>query len=231
MTNDEIRLKLFELVDEKYKQFHSKLVPGEKAIMGVRVPLVKKLAKEVSQNNPSEYLKAPYTDYHEECLLYGLVIGYIKTDIHTLLGYIDKWVDCVNNWAVCDSGVMNMKLIGKMQNRDVVWKYVITKLNNTDKPFIKRVMIVIMFSYFNCNNYINKVLDVYENINDDNYYVKMAIAWGLCDYAIKHFDAVMNLFKKKSLDSFIQNKAIQKCCESFRLSAEQKQQLKDLKIL
>src|SRR5690554_1775751 len=120
MTNQEIRSKLFSFADEKYKIFFSKLIPNENLIIGVKMPYIRKLAKEVSKNDYMGYLNTAFTKYHEECLLYGLVIGYIKTDIINLLSYIDKWLDCVSNWAVCDSSVMNMKALGKEHNANLV---------------------------------------------------------------------------------------------------------------
>ncbi|MFW6047253.1 MAG: DNA alkylation repair protein [Candidatus Woesearchaeota archaeon] len=230
MTNKDIRKRLFDLAEEKYRDFQKKLTPGEKTIIGVRLPFIRKLAKEISKSDYNEYLKSPFTEYHEECLLYGLVLGYIKTDINTLLKHVDKWLECINNWAVCDSGVMNMKALGKPQNSSIVWEYVSKKLYETEKPFIIRAMIVIMFSYFNNYLYVNKVADKYITIKNDHYYVKMALAWGISVIAVKYFDVAAELIKSKSLDKFTHNKAIQKCLESYRISTVQKEFLKNLKI-
>ncbi|MFW5779919.1 MAG: DNA alkylation repair protein [Bacillota bacterium] len=230
MTNEDIRKKLFDAADEKYKSFSAKLVPGENSIIGVRMPAIRKIAKEVSKTNYKEYLKAPFTLYHEECLLYGLVLGYIKTDIQTLLKEMDIWLDCVNNWAVCDSSIMNMKALGKPENSDIVWKYVNEKIRFDKKPFTKRAMIVVLFSYYNNDIYIDRIINIYKSIYDENYYVKMALAWGLSVLATKRFDRVFQLLKNKELDRFIHNKTIQKCMESFRISTEQKQKIKKLKL-
>ena len=58
MTNNEIREKIEELADEKYKEFHTGLCPNSNEIIGVRVPVLRNFAKEIVKNeNIEEYLQ------------------------------------------------------------------------------------------------------------------------------------------------------------------------------
>lgn len=49
MTAKDIRDRLFELADRKYKEFHEKLIPNVNPdfVIGVRTPVLRKLAKEI----------------------------------------------------------------------------------------------------------------------------------------------------------------------------------------
>ena len=43
---EEIRQKLIQFQEEDYKKFSSSLIPGSKPLLGVRIPILRKLAKE-----------------------------------------------------------------------------------------------------------------------------------------------------------------------------------------
>lgn len=228
--NEEIRTRLFSLADENYQKFSSTLTPGEQHIIGVRVPLVKQIAREIAKGDFQEYLKEPYTKFHEECLLYGFVIGNLKVDFSEVLKHFDRWLDCIQNWAVCDCSVISVKALGRPENKPIVWQYLTEKLQNTDKPFIKRAIIVAMFCYFTDETYVDKVIDTYLSIKDEHYYIRMALAWGISVIALVDYEKTIKMLSLNSLDKWVQNKAIQKSCESFRLSPEQKAELKKFKI-
>lgn len=229
MIKDDIRRKLFEMGDEKLKAFSSKLTPGEENIIGVSVPKVKQLAKEIVKGDYKTFLIDPYTNYHEERLLYGLVLGYIKTDITSLVNYLNIWLNYVDNWAVCDCSVANLKCFKKAENRKVVFDYLVTKLNAKDNPYIIRFVIVALFDYFIDEQYLDRVVKIYSEIKSDHYYINMALAWGISVICIKNYAIGIELISSNSLNLWVRNKAIQKSIESFRLTDIQKQKLKLLK--
>ncbi len=94
---EEIREELINLADEKYKKFHSNLCPGVENILGVRLPILRKLSKDLSKNNYEDYLNNDNAKYYEEVMVEGLIIGYIKTDNETRLKYIRNFVPKINN--------------------------------------------------------------------------------------------------------------------------------------
>jgi 3-methyladenine DNA glycosylase AlkD len=119
--------------------------------------------------------------------------------------------------------------LGKETNAEVVWEYVTQKIKS-EKPFIKRAMIVLLFSYFNKDTYIDQILWIFQTIKDENYYVKMALAWSLSVFAIKNFDRIIKILQDRRMDKFIHNKTIQKCQESYRITKDQKEILRKLRI-
>ena len=52
----EIKKHLFEIADEKYKEFHSGLCPNTDNILGVRVPILREYAKQLLKENNIQYL-------------------------------------------------------------------------------------------------------------------------------------------------------------------------------
>lgn len=54
----QVRRRLMALADEPYREFQSALIPGKDNLLGVRIPLLRKLAKEIVRNEftlPSQY--------------------------------------------------------------------------------------------------------------------------------------------------------------------------------
>lgn len=229
MINEELRKKLFELQDVKFRGFVEGLTPGENNMIGVRMPLVKNMAKEIAGLNYAEFLENPFTFYHEERLLYGLVISYLKTDLSLVLNYLDGFLEYVNNWAVCDTVVMNLKIFNKEQNKEEALNYLISKLND-ENPFVIRFAIVGLFCYFKDDKYCVKTLEILKGVKQDHFYIKMALAWGICEFLIKHYDLAIEVLKNRELNIWVHNKAIQKALESFRIDVEKKKELKGLKI-
>ena len=98
-----IKEKLFELSDQKYKEFHSGLCPGTDNIIGVRVPVLRNYAKELSKKyNIEELLQEIDNQYYEEIMLQGMLIGLEKQDFNTLQKQIKQFVPKIDNWAICD---------------------------------------------------------------------------------------------------------------------------------
>ena len=83
--------------------------------------------------------------------------------------------------------------------------------------------------YYLTEEYIDKVLKIYNNIKSDAYYVKMAVAWALSFCYIKFPEKTMQLFESNQLDDFTYNKSLQKIIESSRVSKEEKDKIRKMK--
>ena len=148
-----IKERLVELADEKYRQFHTRLVPGVDNILGVRLPLMRKLAQELAKGDWHNYLDSAQDDYYEEIMLQGLVIGYAKTDIKEKLHYIAIFVPKINNWGVCDSFCNTLKIARKYPAQ--VWKFVQPYLMS-QQEFELRFGIIMLLSYYIEDEYIDQ---------------------------------------------------------------------------
>lgn len=223
---EEVRKKIFELADEKYKEFHSKLCPNTSNIVGVRVPILRNYAKELAKGDFRTYLKNAKNDYYEEIMLQGMVIGLAKMDIEERLKYIEGFVPKIDNWAICDVFCTGLKFVNK--NKEQVWKF-LRKYTKSKEEFELRFLIVIMLDFYITEEYINKVIALLDSIKHTGYYVKMAISWTISVAYVKYPKITMEYLKNNTLDDFTYNKALQKILESYRVSDEDKKIIKGMK--
>lgn len=223
-----IEKSLYSLQDKKYQEFQKGLCPGVVNIIGVRIPELRKLAKELLKHySPKELLENINDNYYEELMLQGMVIGGAKEDINTILKYVKEFVPKIDNWAVCDTFCTSLKITKKYKKE--MWKFIQEYLKS-DKEFELRFAIVMILGYFIDEEYLEKDFKIFNNIKSDKYYVKMALAWAISICVIKYYDRTVKYLEKEAiLDDFTYNKAIQKARESYRLSKEQKDFLNTLK--
>ena len=104
-----IRKKIFELADDEYKKFQENLCPDNDNIVGVRLPLLRDLAREIAKGDWRTYIKTAQDEYYEEIMLQGMVIGCVRTDVEERLRYITNFVPKIDNWGVCDSFCSGLK--------------------------------------------------------------------------------------------------------------------------
>ena len=169
-----IREKLFEKQDLKYKEFHSSLCPNVDKIIGVRVPELRKMAKEIASQKHVEFLSQAKDEYYEELLLEGLVIGYAKISIEETMKYLKNFVPKINSWAVCDTTCSNLKITKKHMKE--MWEF-LEKYINSNKEYEIRFALVMYLNYYLTDEYIDKILGKVDKITNKEYYVQMAIAW------------------------------------------------------
>ena len=224
----EIKSKLFELADSKYKEFHSGLCPGTENIIGVRVPVLRKYAKELfDERTWKETFKQIDNEYYEEIMLKGMLIGQAKKeDINTILQYVEKYVPNIDNWAICDVFCAGLKITNKYKKE--VWNF-IQKYLKSDKEFEIRFAIVMILDYYIEEEYLKEDFKIFDNIKHDGYYVKMAVAWAVSICLVKFYDETEKYLAESKLDKWTYNKAIQKAIESYRISDDKKKHLRNMK--
>lgn len=227
---DKFREKLFNLQDEKYALFLAPLIPNidKNTIIGVRSPAMKKLIKELKGDQDIElFIKTLPHNYYEENILHASLISSISKDIDKIFEYIDAFLPYVDNWAVCDSMVASLKIFSIYLQKV---KIKVMKYLNSEKPFTVRFALVTLLSYFLDDNFDKESINTLSKIDSQDYYVNMALAWYYSFALIKQYDSFIGLFEKKTLPKFVQNKAIQKSVESYRIASGTKDYLKSLKI-
>lgn len=223
---ENLRKELYDLADEEYRKFQISLCPNVNDIIGVRLPQLRELAKKIAKDNPIEFLDKYNPEYYEERMIYGLVIGYMKADFNTRLNYLDKFVPMIDNWAVCDCTCSTLKFTEK--NLEDMWEY-LKKYINSKNEFEVRFAVIMLMDYYIRDEYVDKVLDIYNNIRVDKYYVKMGVAWAISVIFVKYEKKARNFLSNNKLDNFTFNKSLQKIIESNRVSKEVKDEMRALK--
>ncbi len=226
MLKDEIRENLYQLQDLKYKEFHSSLCPNVDNIIGVQIPKLRKIATQISKQNFKEYLQLEDITFYEEKVIQGLLIGKAKLTIEETKEYLKKFIPKIDNWAVCDVTCSNLKITKKYQKE--MWKFLEQYINSKNE-FEIRFVIVMYLDYYLNEQYIDKVLKNIDKIQSNKYYVQMAIAWLLSCAYIYQKEKTLKYLEHNKLDDFTYNKALQKIIESYRVTKEEKEIIKNMK--
>lgn len=223
---EKIKKELIALSDNNYKEFSEKIVSNTANILGVRMPVLKKYAKELlTEHKIEELIQNIDFEYHEEILLKGIIIGSEKAPEKTKQ-YIKDYVPLITNWATCDSFCSNLKIIKKHKND--FWDFIQSYLKS-DKTYEIRFGVVILLNYYIEKERLEKIFEILKNIKSERYYVQMAVAWALSVCLVKYYDETYKFLKNNKLNNFVFFKTISKANDSYRLSAEQKQKLKELR--
>lgn len=140
---EETRLFLLENSEEEYRKFLGSLLPGEKNMLGIRLPVLRKKAKELARGDWKGEWETE-DRYFEEIMLRGMMISYVKGDMDEMLPYIADFIPRVNNWSVCDSVFAKMDVL--RTDRERTWQFIQPYLYS-DQEFEVRVGIIIMMQH------------------------------------------------------------------------------------
>ncbi len=217
-------LKSYE--DIKYKEFNSKLIPNinKKYIIGIRIPILRKITKQILKTDWKQFLNVCKNKYFEEKIIYGLVISNIK-DEKLFKNYFNKFIKKIDNWCTCDTFCNSIKIIN--DNKSKYFNYFSNI--NVNSEYEIRCILVIFLNYYIEEEYIDRIFSYVDNIENRKYYVQMAIAWLLSYCYIKFKDRTIKYILNSNLDKFTFNKTIQKIIESNRITNKEKMNLKKLK--
>lgn len=218
---------LLELRDEEYAKFQAKLTPSvdPELFIGVRVPDVRKLAKLLKNDpNAEAFMQELPHKYYDENMLHGLLISDIK-DYDKAVEETNRFLPYIDNWAVCD--IMSPKVFKKHKDKLIVS---IRKWAGSKETYTIRFGIEMLMSHYLDEDFNAEYLEIPAKIRSGEYYVNMMTAWFFATALAKQWESVIPYIEKKRLDKWTHNKTIQKAVESYRITDEQKEYLKTLKI-
>ncbi len=222
-----IQEELFKRQDTKYRDFQGGLIPGKSSdvMIGVRTPQLRSLAKEISKaGGYEEFLRDLPHKYFDEDQLHAFIISGIK-DYDMAMEELIKFLPYVDNWATCDQ--MSPKVFKK--HKTELLKHV-EEWIKSDKTYTIRFGIGMLMEHFLDEDYDIKYPEMVARLRSDEYYVNMMIAWYFATALAKQYDSILPFIEEKKLDDWTHNKAIQKAVESYRITPQQKEYLKTLKV-
>ncbi|MDO4496948.1 MAG: DNA alkylation repair protein [Bacteroidales bacterium] len=227
MRDNKLKEHLFALRDEKYAAFQAKLTPGVPAesFIGVRVPLLRKFAKEYAKEaEHMDFLAHLPHEYYDENMLHGLLISQIK-DYKECIQQTDAFLPHVDNWAVCD--IMSPKVFAKHK---VELMEKIRAWSQSSHTYTCRFGLEMLMSHFLDKDFKAEYLQIPASVRSEEYYVRMMVAWFFATALAKQWEATIPYIEQKKLEPWTHNKTIQKAIESYRITDEQKAYLRTLKI-
>lgn len=226
MDNTEIRKLLLDLAEPEFQRFSSALLPGVDNLLGVRLPVLRKMAKQVAKEDWQTYLQQAAGDSFEEVMLQGMVIGCIQADADEWLEQIARFLPKINNWSVCDSFCSGLKQTRKYPEQ--MWTFVLSRLTDAEE-FTVRFGVVMLLYYYIDDAHIRQVLALLERVEHPGYYVRMAVAWAVSICYVKFPEQTEGFLLKNRLENFTFNKSIQKIIESRCVDPQTKDRLRRLK--
>ena len=221
----EVREHLFALQDAQYKAFHSRLMPtvDPDAIIGVRTPLLRQYAAELAKlANAEAFLRAVPHRYYEENNLHGMLIERMR-DYRQTVHELDAFLPYVDNWATCD--LMSPKAFAK--NKSLLIEH-IRRWIASDRGYTVRFAVGMLLKHYLDEDFLPEYLEMAASVSTQEYYVSMMVAWYFATALAKQYDAALPYLLQNRLDEQTHNRTVRKAIESYRISQEQKQELKKL---
>ena len=227
---NKIKNDLLLMQDKTYKDFHSKLMPtiNPDSIIGIRVPVLRDYAKKLFKENSIEslnpFLKNLSHEYYEENNIHAFIIEKIN-NFDECIFYLENFLPFIDNWATCD--MLNPKIFKTNYEKllEKIYQWI-----NSDSVYTVRFAIGMLMRYFLDEKFETKYLDLVASINSEEYYINMMRAWFFATALAKQYEQTFPYIKNYSLDKWTHNKTIQKAKESFRISKEQKEELKKFRV-
>lgn len=227
MSPSELRALLFEHQDIAYREFHLRTCPHAQHLIGVRMPVQRKLAKQIVKADYWQFLDGNEPYYYEEILITGIVIATAPMALSERLDYAAWFVPKINNWAICDCFCASFQF--RPEDLDLVWDFLM-RYRGSQQEYELRFMFVMILDHFITQTYLSRIFQLLDEIQTELYYVQMAKAWLVAELFTKFRDATLDYLQHDQLSTFEHNKAIQKACESRRISDDDKQILRGMKL-
>jgi len=227
MNRKEITEELFNLQDKEYAKLQVKTIPSvdPARIIGVRTPELRAFAKVLYKDEGcKKFIGSLPHKYFDEDQLHAFVIS-LEKDPDKCVQEVEAFLPYVDNWATCDQ--MSPKVFKKQP--EILLPY-IRKWIKSDKTYTVRFAIGMLMEHFLGDNFLPEYADMVAAVESDEYYINMMRAWYFATALAKQYDAIIPYVENKVLDDWTHNKTIQKSVESYRITDEQKQYLRSLKV-
>ena len=208
--------------DLKYRDFHKRLLKNDNInVLGVRVPVLRKIAKQFVGD--IDNLMTFPDEYYEVTFVKLTAVSHLKYE--DFIKYADLCISLIDNWATCDC--FTPKCIEKHRQEFLPY---IDKYLNCDSEFYQRFALTTLLHFYVEDEYLDIIFNAIKRADAEKYYyVHMASAWLTAEVLVKYYDLGVKFLQTETIDKKTHNKAIQKANESFRLSKEQKNYLKEIK--
>lgn len=223
---NQIQKLLFEQQDQTYQAFQSKLIPeiAPETVIGVRTPILRKMAKEFEASQRDEFLsELPHT-YFEENQLHGFILSELKS-FEECVDKLEKFLPYVDNWATCDQ--TSPKVFKK--NKEKLLRY-IQKWLKSSHIYTVRFGIGMLMQHFLEEDFQPEYLQMVTSVYSEEYYINMEIAWYMATALAKQWDAAIPYLEESVMEKWTHNKTISKAVDSYRITKEQKDYLRTLRI-
>ena len=225
MNKNEIEKILKENSTPQKEAWARNIINTKMPMYVVKTKVLQDIAKQILKGNYIEYLDNETFDYYENTIIYVKVLSKIK-DFELFKKYLYKYIPFIDCWASCDGLCLKIKLNEYEKYLELSKQLIVDK-----RTYARRLGVLMWFKMLDSNEYTKTIFDLIKSTLKDEkeYYVNMCISWFLCDAFIKQREMTIQFLNNENVSDFVLNKTISKCCDSFRVSNEDKLYLKQLK--
>ncbi len=219
MLREEVQEWMKQQAEEEYQSFSAALIPGEEHLLGIRLPILRKKARELAKGDWKAYLAFSDIQFFEEAMLQGMIIGYAKAPLGEILDAAEKFSPRITNWSVNDSFCNSFKIAKRYPKE--VWEFLM-RYRESREEYQVRVVAVMLLNHYLTEEYIDRVLEVLGALDVEEYYAGMAVAWAYASAWGKFPERTRKYLADHAIDRETYRKTLQKCLESYRISPEDK---------
>ena len=221
-----IREALFALQDLQYRDFQCSLMPtvDPETVIGVRTPELRKLAKRLARSREATaFLQNLPHRYYEENNLHAILIA-AMSDYSEAVSAVNRFLPCIDNWATCDMLRPGVFKRHRPELLEEIYKWL-----QSDHAYTVRFGIEMLMVFYLEEAFDPEYPALVAAVKQEDYYVRMMIAWYFATALAKQYDAVRPYLTDRHLDLWTHNKTIQKAIESYRIAPERKAFLRTLR--
>ena len=222
-----VRDFLLANAEKDYQNFSAGLVPGCDNMLGVRIPSLRQLARQISKQDFRAFLSNNPAEYFEEIMLQGMVLANAKMPMSERLQWLEKFLPQITNWSICDCTTTTFNL-KKQEEAQQMYAFLLQNTNNP-LPFARRFVLVMPLAHYLQPAYLSDICRLLEEIPGGEYYVDMGKAWLLSTLFVKYREEGLAYLHQSRLDDFTYNKSLQKILESRRMQPEDRELIRSLK--
>ena len=207
--------------NEFYAAFNRRIVNTKMPVIGVRVPDLRRLARELAHDMSAADISELLTAQNESfdyVLLCGLLITHVRIDDQTAIDLTKQYLPHIDSWAHIDTFVEKKRRFAS----EVWWDFALECLQN-EAEFTVRYGVISLMTNFLDESHINQVFAALRNVRHDGYYVKMALAWLYATAAVHFFELTLAELENEHIDAWTRNKSYQKMRESRRFTPEEQE--------
>lgn len=219
-----LREQLSQMADPGYRNFIMPLMPGVSDVVGVRLPQLRRLAREIARGDWRTYLGEENGGCFEERMLRGMVIGCLRCSSAEKLEHVARFVPQIDNWAVCDSFCWTLR----RNEREPMWRFIQPYFHSPAEYDVRFAAVMALRNFID-GEHLEALLATFDGIRHEGYYARMAVAWAVSVAFVKFPDRTLEWLRGCLLDDWTCNKSIQKIVESLRVDDQAKRTVRAMK--
>ncbi len=221
-----LREQLLSLCEPQYCKFTSALMPGVEHVLGIRLPILRKIAREIACGEWRDFLSNAESYYFEERMIQGLMIGYVRCPTDEKIDLMRRFIPKIDNWAVCDSFCMTRL---RAADREAVWHFAQPYFLASGEYEVRFAVVTALANFIDIQH-LDALLELLGKVRHEGYYARMGVAWAVSVCYVKFPEQTRAwLDAECPLDDWTFNKSLQKIVESYRVTDADKAEIRTLK--